>query len=43
MFAYQGSVFLISEGQLVGSKYQRREGVANPLVSTRPKVFPCCI
>lgn len=40
MFTHQGGVFLVSEGQLVGSKNQRRESEANPLVSTCTKVFP---
>lgn len=40
MFTHQGGVFLVSEGQLVGSKNQRRESEANPLVSACTKVFP---
>lgn len=41
--AHQRSIFLVSEGQLVGSKDERREGVADPLVPTRTKVFPRCV
>lgn len=41
--AHQRSIFLVSEGQLVGSKDERREGVADPLVSTGTKVFPRCV
>lgn len=40
---HQRGVFFVSEGQLVGSEDQRGEGETDPLVSTCPKVFPCCV
>lgn len=43
MSAHQRGIFLVSEGQLVGSEHQRREREANPLVSTCSKVFPRCV
>ena len=41
--AYRGGVVFVAEGQLVGSKDQRRESVANPLVASCAKVLPGCV
>lgn len=38
---HQWGVFLVSEGQLVRSKHQWGERVADPLVSARTEVFSC--
>lgn len=40
VFIYHRGVFFVSEGQLVGSKHQRGQSEADPLVSTSSKMFP---